>query len=191
MVRAELFLWSFSEETGMSDNLPTKRNLLSQVFQSQTILQTIWSLKKTRKMPSLKNPNWNDWGKIFSKIKDHLKDRFIGEKSFEMIAKWPMSWSVISQSFYRADQKIGWKLRENIPESPLRVGMGFLPPSLLAAAAVAVKSALFSSTRLSLLFQPEKFVNKIVSLGVKNSHTKQFSTLNVILSLQGGFVSHV
>ena len=34
MVRAELFLWSFSEETGMSDNLPTKRNLLASAFSS-------------------------------------------------------------------------------------------------------------------------------------------------------------
>ena len=40
----------------------------SQVFQSQTILQTIRSVKKSQKMSSLKNPIEMFDGKIFWKI---------------------------------------------------------------------------------------------------------------------------
>ena len=45
-----------------------QRTYLSQVFQSQTILQTIRSLKKSQKMSSLKNLIETFDGKIFLQI---------------------------------------------------------------------------------------------------------------------------
>ena len=61
----------------------------SQVFQSQTILQTFRSLKKSQKMSSLKNPIETFDGKIFWKIFLQGKERF----------KWPANDRIGGRSF--------------------------------------------------------------------------------------------